>query len=262
MFFIIQTIHTALWTTLVSRWSLHSLYLPSKNLTKFYAIRYAVITLVTIIMLIGWTVAIPKTKTFYMGSIVWWISLVVILLWYLSGAYVCKRYKETLISIIVPSVYLCYVDLIALRAGVWHISEATSLEIFPVDELPLEEILFFFLTNTIVAIGSATFDKTKSAIDTYFREPYRVTSRISQKDRFIAYVNMFIPACNEQNLDPSVVSDLETCIVVLDKASKSFSLAANCFPTGGWNHFSFLLCLHFFDSRFTYLCLLHSLYVL
>lgn len=232
LFFIIQTIFTTLWTTLMSRWSLNSLYLPSKNITKVYAIRYAVITFVTIVMIIGWKNAIPATKTFYMGSIIWWISLVVILLWYISGTYVCKRYKETLLSIIVPSVYLCYVDVIALRARVWHINEATSLEIFLVDDLPLEEISFFFLTNIIVTLGSAAFDKTKAVIDTYFKEPYLVGSQISSKDRFVAYTNMLLHSCNEHNLDPMVVSDLKTCIVVLDKASKSFSLASNCFPNG------------------------------
>lgn len=237
MFFIIQTIFTTLWTTLMSRWSLNSLYLPSKNITKVYAIRYAVITFVTILMIIGWKNAIPATKTFYMGSIIWWISLVVILLWYISGSYVCKRYKETLLSIIVPSVYLCYVDMIALRARVWHINEATSLEIFPVDDLPLEEIAFFFLTNIIVTLGSAAFDKTKAVIDTYFKEPYLVGSQISSKDRFVAYTNMLLHSCNEQNLDPTVVSDLETCIVVLDKASKSFSLASNCFPNGWYSFY-------------------------
>lgn len=239
MFFIIQTILTTLWTTLLSRWSLNSLYLPSKNLTTFYAIRYVMIAIASVVLVIGWQNAIPATKTFYMGSIVWWISVVFIVLWFITGSYMCKRYKETLLSIIVPSVYLCYVDLIALRARVWHINEATSLEIFLVDELPLEEIVFFFVTNIIVVAGSSAFDKSKAVIDTYFREPYQVGSNITSKDRFIAYSKMLLYGCNEQHFDPTAVSDLETCITVLDKASKSFSLASNCFPSGEYTHFSY-----------------------
>lgn len=237
LFFIIQTIFTSLWMSLCSRWTLNSLYLKNTNRFQFYLIRYAVISLAMIAMIIGWQNAIPATKTFYMGSIVWWTLLVVVGLWYLCGAYVFKRYKETLISIIVPSVYLCYVDVIALRARVWHINEATSLEIFLIDDLPLEEITFFFLTNVIVTLGSHACDKSKAVIDSYFREPFPVGSNISAKKRFLEYVRMLIGGsiCNEQNFDSTVITDLETCIVVLDKASKSFSLAANCFPNGNFD---------------------------
>lgn len=244
-FFIIQTILTALWTTFCSRWTLNSLYLQNSNRTNFYIIRYAVISILVVVMATGWTYAIPATKTFYMGSILWWTLFVVILLWYISGPYVVKRYRETLISIVVPSLYLCYVDLIALRAQVWHINEATSLEIFLVDELPLEEITFFFMTNIIVAMGSHAFDKSKAVIDTFCREPFPVGSNISTKKRFFAYIKMLLEGsvCNEQNLDSTVITDLNTCIQVLDKASKSFSLAANCFPNGKYTSLFVLILL-------------------
>lgn len=234
LFFIIQTILTALWTTCCSRWSLNSLYLQQSNSLKLHSIRYVTITILIIFIIIGWKNAIPATKTFYMGSIAWWTLLVVVFLWYVSGSYVCKRFKVTLISVLVPSVYLCYVDLIALRARVWHINEATSLEIFPVDELPIEEITFFFMTNIIVGLGSHAFDKSKAVIDTYCREPFPVGSSINAKKRFYCYIKMLLggSAFNEQHFDQSVISDLKTCIAVLDKASKSFSLAANCFPNG------------------------------
>lgn len=153
---------------------------------------------------------------------------------YVAGAYVHKRYKETLISIVVPSIYLCYVDLIALRARVWHINESTSLEIFLINDLPIEEITFFFITNTIISIGAAAFDKSKAVIDTYYREPHALGSNIGPFQRFWGYMKMTTQGfvCNEQNLDPKVIADLETCVMVLDKASKSFSLAANCFSSG------------------------------
>lgn len=182
----------------------------------------------------GWTYAIPATKTFYLGCIIWWTLLVVSSIWYVAGAYIQKRYKETLISILVPTIYLCYVDLIALRARVWHINEATSLEIFPIVDLPIEEITFFFITNTIITMGAAAFDKSKAVIDTYCREPYALGSNIGPFQRLWGYMKMMTQGfvCNEQNLDPTAIEDLETCIVVLDKASKSFSLAANCFSSG------------------------------
>lgn len=241
LFFIIQTVFTTLWTSLCARWTLNSLFLKSTNQTQFQLIRYSVIAALAVIMYIGWIHAIPATKTFYMGSILWWILFVVIILWYLSGPYVCKRYKATLISVLAPSIYLCYVDVIALRARVWHINEATSLEIFLVDDLPLEEVAFFFLTNILVAIGSHAFDKSKAVIDTYHTEPFPAGTNISTKKRLFGYIKMLLEGsvCNEQNFDPSVITDLETCITVLDRASKSFSLAANCFPNGNRPYFKF-----------------------
>lgn len=216
------------------RWTLNSLYLKTNDCFKFHFNRYAAISILLILMGTGWMYAIPATKTFYLGCIIWWTLFVVTLLWYVVGAYVVKRYKETLISIVVPSIYLCYVDLIALRARVWHINEATSLEIFPIDDLPIEEITFFFITNTIISIGAAAFDKSKAVIDTYCREPHALGSNIGPFRRFWGYVKMMTQGfvCNEQNLNSTVIEDLETCIVVLDKASKSFSLAANCFSSG------------------------------
>lgn len=234
MFFIIQTIFTALWTSCCTRWSLNSLSLWSPDQKKFQVTRYAAISLFSLAMLWGWLNAIPKTKTFYLGSITWWSLIVVIILWYVAGPYIVQRYRQTLISILVPSIYLCYVDVIALRARVWHINEATSLEMFPIDDLPLEEVVFFFVTNIVIAMGSSAFDKSKAVIDTYCREPFPLGSNISPKKRFFAQIKMLAEGsiCNEHNFDSSVIDDLKVCIAVLDKASKSFSLAANCFPNG------------------------------
>lgn len=154
LFFIIQTIFTSLWSSFCMRWTLNSLYLKTTDRTKFYLVRYVALAILFMVMTYGWIHAIPATKTFYLGSITWWTTLVVMLIWYVAGAYVAKRYKATLITVLMPSFYLCYVDLIALRARVWHINEATSLEIFPVDDLPIEEITFFFITNLIVSLGA------------------------------------------------------------------------------------------------------------
>ncbi|XP_031621320.1 bifunctional lycopene cyclase/phytoene synthase-like [Contarinia nasturtii] len=232
LFFVIQTIHTTLWTSLCSRWTLHSLHLKNYNRPKFHLIRYGVIAISLVFIVAGYRHAIPATKPFYLGCMTCWVFVVVTLLWYMSGPYIVKRYKATLISILVPSIYLCYVDLIALRARVWHINEATSLEIFPIEDLPLEEILFFFFSNMIVALGSHAFDKSKAVVDTYFEEPFPIGSNVSGLQRFFGYLKMIIErsVCDEYKFDPTAITDLETCIVVLDKASKSFSMAANFFP--------------------------------
>lgn len=233
-FFVIQTILTTLWTTLCSRWTLHSLHLKNYNRHQFNVIRFGGIAVALLLIVTGLKHAVPATKTFYLGCMTSWAFAVVILLWYMSGSYIVNRFRVTVLSILVPSIYLCYVDLVALRARVWHINEATSLEIFPVKDLPLEEVLFFFFSNSIVALGSHAFDKSKAIFDTYFEEPFPIGSNVSGVKRFFSYIKLIMEGsvCDDYKLDPTAISDIETCIVVLGKASKSFSMAANCFPNG------------------------------
>jgi len=109
----------------------------------------------------------PGTKSFYLGSVCWWALPVLIGLWYGAGNYCVRRYSAVLISILVPSLYLCYIDLIALRDRVWHVNKVTTFGIIYFGNLPLEEILFFFISNTIIVIGACAFDKSKVVIDTY-----------------------------------------------------------------------------------------------
>lgn len=237
IFFIIQTIFTSLWASCCSRWSLNSLFLRNTNRSKQWVHRYVTITFLFTIACCGWMHAIPATKTFYLGCITWWSLIVVIFVWYVAGSYIVHRYIPIVISVLVPTIYLCYVDLVALRARVWHINEETSLEIFPIEDLPIEECTFFLVTNTIVVMGSAAFDKSKAVIDTYFTEPFPVGSNVCIKEQCYNYAKMLFTGSltNENSFDPQVIDDIETCIQVLDKASKSFSLAGNLFPNGKYH---------------------------
>lgn len=232
MFFIIQTILTSLWTICCSRWTLHSLYLRSSKSLKFQLMKYVGIVLMASAILWGWLNAIPATKSFYLCSIVWWSLLIVVLLWYIASTHIVHRYQQILFSAVFPSLYLCYVDVIALRARVWHINEKTSLEVFVVDELPIEEVIFFFVTNFIVVMGAAGFDKAKAIIDTYGKESLQSNSKLG----YLCNIKMLVKAaiCQDHKLDSTVVDDLATCIDILDEGSKTFSVAANCFPNGNF----------------------------
>lgn len=231
LFFIIQTMFTSLWTISCSRWTLNSLYLRSTKSLKFqWWTKYMGIAVMVIAILWGWFNAVPDTKVFYLCSILWWTLLVVVLLWYVGSSYIVQSYQQILLSVVFPSLYLCYVDLTALRAKVWHINERTSLEIFIVPELPIEEAIFFFISNFIVVLGAAGFDKSKAVIDTYFKEPLK----LNWSRGYFYNIKLLATAaiCQEHELDSTVVDDLEVCVDILDEGSKTFSVAANCFPNG------------------------------
>lgn len=238
LFFIIQTVFTSLWTILCSRWTMYSLSLrkPSHRWI-FFAKRYSVMAALSILAITSWIYGSPNTKLFYMTAMIWWMAPVITYIWFVSGHYITQRYIPILISITVPSIYLCYIDIIALRDGVWHINEATSLEILFFNDLPLEEIIFFFMTNTLVVFGSMAFDKSKAVLDTYFNDlEYKralaQTTKIS--DKFLLYITYLTKGSfmDEIDLPIKVLDDIETCIKILDKKSKSFSISANLFSNG------------------------------
>lgn len=240
LFFVIQTTLTSLWTILCTRWAMHSLLLrkPSSRM-KFYGKRYVVLTALAILTSYGWFYGNPKSKMFYLGAIMWWILPVVACIWYIAGHFISQRWKPILLSILMPSIYLCYVDIIALRDGVWHINESTSLEILFFNDLPLEEIIFFFATNTVVVFGSMAFDKSKAILDTYFndttyRNVLRHSNSVKEKLLVTARYLMNGSLTDEIDLSMEVIDDIVSCIKILDKQSKSFSISANLFSNGNF----------------------------
>lgn len=56
-------------------------------------------------------------------------------------------------AFIPPSLYLCVADAIAIKNEVWVISEATSTGVM-IGVLPVEEAVFFFVTNLLVVQGT------------------------------------------------------------------------------------------------------------
>lgn len=146
-----------------------------------------------------------------MRAILLWTAPVLLFLFTITGlmnSFIFSRIGTTLASILIPSLYLWIVDSIAIRAGTWHINERTSLELFVWDGLPIEEAIFFLVTNTMVVLGCTGFDLAFSIVYTYNR-----TLDFS-----------FASLCRAllQSRDEQVVDDLAECVRVLRKGSSSF----------------------------------------
>jgi lycopene beta-cyclase len=70
------------------------------------------------------------------------------------GADILWRYRRHVLAAIASlTLYLSAADALAISAGVWTINPAQSLPILLGGVLPLEEFLFFFLTNSLVVSG-------------------------------------------------------------------------------------------------------------
>jgi lycopene cyclase domain-containing protein len=92
----------------------------------------------------------------YLALLVVW-ALPVLGLHWLVGAPELRRHRRVLIpSIVIPTVYLAGADAIAISAGAWHISDTLTLGL-RWHGLVFEEVLFFLLTNTMVAQSIVLF---------------------------------------------------------------------------------------------------------
>ena len=89
----------------------------------------------------------------YLSLITGW-ALPPIMLQTAFGGDILWRHRKLIASTVVPaSVYLGLADSRAIRAGTWNISPRRTVGISVIPHLPLEEFLFFCLTNLLLVFG-------------------------------------------------------------------------------------------------------------
>ncbi|MFC7129997.1 lycopene cyclase domain-containing protein [Haloferax chudinovii] len=95
-------------------------------------------------------------RTYYLGAILAWAGPVLTLQWGFGWPYLWARRRLVAVAVAVPTAYLWVADWTALRLGVWSISPAhtTGVGLFG---LPVEEALFFVVTNLFVVQGLVLF---------------------------------------------------------------------------------------------------------
>ncbi|KAJ2955545.1 hypothetical protein NQZ79_g8474 [Umbelopsis isabellina] len=182
---------------------------------------------------IGQKNAVPATSAFYGACILSYTMPVLAVLWCGAGLYIARRALSVSISIIVPTAILCVIDVIAMRAGVWHINEQTSTEIFPFPDLPLEELAFFLLVNTVIVFACCAIDRANAIIQMF---PYIASTdpdvQLAMQNPFsipylVALLKCF--AYPDYCLPNQPIADLKVSLKVLSKASKSFNTASTAF---------------------------------
>ncbi|GAB4576402.1 MAG: lycopene cyclase domain-containing protein [Anaerolineae bacterium] len=148
-FFVLQPILTGLWIALLMR---RLPVTPDEYLQpglRKYAVGLVGIvwTLAMVILVSGWR---PGT---YLGLELGW-ALLPVMLQLGFGADILWRYRRhVLAGILIPTLYLSAADTLAIRAGTWTIDPAQSLQVYLPGGLPLEELVFFLLTNTLITFG-------------------------------------------------------------------------------------------------------------
>ncbi len=156
-FFIIQTIiATLIASTLIFRKKIQQnfdLPIQLKGLIPFFA-------MMTVLGFLFFT-TFQSPEWQYFKLILFWALPVILLQWAL-GYKVLLQHKKLLALIIIPlTLYLWMADSVAIHNQIWSFPENTISGWEIAGLLPIEEALFFFMTNVMVAQGFILFTLTR-----------------------------------------------------------------------------------------------------
>lgn len=100
----------------------------------------------------GVFLAVGPPPATYLGLILIWAPPILAGMWLYDGETLWAYRKPLLITTALPTLYLCFADSIAIRAGIWTISSEYTIGV-SLFGLPLEEASFFLFTNLLVVQG-------------------------------------------------------------------------------------------------------------
>ena len=147
-FFIVETFLVGLWW-----WFLARRFFPTWPFTSSWSIRvFSTIGLAILwLFSLGYWVYGWPPATYLAITLVW--ALPPIGLQLIFGADILWRHRKLVSLTIIPmALYLSVADSLAISAGTWTIDPLQSTGIF-VGTLPLEEAVFFLLTNILLGFG-------------------------------------------------------------------------------------------------------------
>ena len=147
-FFIVQTALAGYWW-----WFMARRILPVTGFSASMGIRLASLILPAVIwfasaafLAAGW-----KPATYFALECVW--ALIPISIQLFFGADILWHHRRLVALTIVPlTLYLSLADAVAIGSGTWTIAPGQSFNLF-IGPLPVEELLFFTLTNTLIGFG-------------------------------------------------------------------------------------------------------------
>ena len=99
---------------------------------------------------VGLLVAGPSTL--YLGAILAWGGPILAIQWAFGWPHLVRARNAVALGIGVPTAYLWFVDWYAITNGLWTISTTYTVGIAPFG-LPIEEMLFFSMTNVFIVQG-------------------------------------------------------------------------------------------------------------
>lgn len=153
-FFVLQPVLTGLWLALWAHTLAPSEFAEPTSPARRMAGRWGAFSVVGVLWLvsIGVLVAGWRPGT-YLGLELAWALPPMMLQLAFGGDILRRHWKWALAGIVPGTLYLSAVDALAIGAGTWTIDPAQSTGILLGGVLPVEEFVFFLLTNVLVTFG-------------------------------------------------------------------------------------------------------------
>ncbi|GAB4451459.1 MAG: lycopene beta-cyclase [Anaerolineales bacterium] len=158
-FFVVETLLAGLWWWFLAR-RLNP-PLPAgegQGVRENFKPNKLLVYLSTCVLILVWAMF---TYLFFFGDVKW-TYLSITLFWALPailpqllfGADILWHHRKLVFwSILVPGTYLSLMDIVALTDTTWSISKEQTTGVLFFGILPLEEVVFFFITNVLITFG-------------------------------------------------------------------------------------------------------------
>jgi lycopene cyclase domain-containing protein len=104
----------------------------------------------------AWLVFSGWDPGLYMGLILVWACPVLAGMWLYAGRLIWALRVPVAVGVGIPTLYLWVADAIAIHQGIWEISSTYTVGLRPFG-LPVEEALFFLVTNILCVKGTLLF---------------------------------------------------------------------------------------------------------
>jgi len=101
--------------------------------------------------------ALPFGPGNYLFLILAWALPVILGQWVLGWDTFLANWRVYALGILLPALYLTSVDAVAIGSGTWTIAASQSLNVFLPGGVPVEEGVFFLVTNTLIVQGLLLF---------------------------------------------------------------------------------------------------------
>jgi lycopene beta-cyclase len=160
LFFILQPLLTGAWTYLLltrgsgAPYAVRERAVPPDGLLPDSprALGVGVYALLTA----GGVLALTFTQGLYLGLILAWAAPVLLAQWWFMAGTAARIPRVFALAIAVPTLYLWIADRVAIGLGIWTIAPEyiVGIHLFG---LPLEEAVFFLVTNVLVVQGVLLF---------------------------------------------------------------------------------------------------------
>lgn len=149
-FFVVETILSGLWWWFLAR----RISPPASEFKPDRLLVYlSTCILVSLWLIFTYLFFFGDPQYTYISITLFW-ALPPIVIQMLFGADILWHYRKLVFcAILVPGTYLSLMDIVALNETTWSISPSQTTGVLFFGILPLEEVVFFFITNIMLIFG-------------------------------------------------------------------------------------------------------------